>query len=304
MEIYYQGYDITDMVTVNQCIARDTCGDRCDSLDIEFSNAAGWTKWGPKEDDQIAIVHNGYDTGPQYVHTVLPSEGNYRILAASLPGTARKKEYNSFSQKTIEEIISICAAKTEMGYQIFGVDKNAIIPYIEQDNESAAAFLHKLLTLEGAALKIVNGKYTAIDILYAQKRTAKQSLEITNNQEGVSYSKGAAGYKRIAIKTPYAEAEAEDTAETGTRELHINYLPARTDLQAGRWARGKLLTENRKCETVNMQTDFNAGFSALVRVDIIGDTDASGEWLAEDIQHNFITSKTSIKLHRCIESIR
>jgi hypothetical protein len=304
VEIYYQGYDITDMVTVNTCIGRDTCGDRCDSLEIEFTNAAGWYSWGPKEDDQIVVAHNGYDTGIQYVHTILPSEGTYRILAASLPGTARKKEYRSFTGKTIEEIISMCAARTGMDYQIFGMDGRIIIPYIEQNNESAPAFLQRFLSLEGASLKIVNGKYTAIDIQYAQERTVRQEIEISSNQEGTTYTRNSAGIKRITIRTPYAEADAEDTAEVGTREIVVNYLPARDNIQAGRWARGKLLANNRKCEILNMQQDFNAGMSAFTRIDISGDTDASGEWIVEDVQHDFVNKKTQTRLHRCIWSIQ
>lgn len=304
MEIYYQGYDITGMVTVNTCKVRDTCGDRCDGLEVEFTNAAGWYRWGPKEDDQIVVSHNGYDTGIQYVHTVLPEGDNFRIYAASLPGTARKKEYRSFTSRTLEEIVSMCAAQSQMGYQFFGIEKETVIPYIQQDNESAAAFLNKLLSNEGAVLKVVNGKFTAIDILYAQGRAAKQCIEIQDNQEGVSYKKSSSDYKRLKIKTPYAVAEAEDTETGGSREWNLNFLPARNDVQAGRWARGRLLCENRKRETLDIQADFNAGMSALVRVDVTGDTDASGEWLVEDVRHDFVNGKTAVKLHRCVWSVQ
>lgn len=304
MEIYYQGYDITDMVTVNTCIGRDTCGERCDSLEIEFTNAAGWYSWGPKEDDQIVVTHNGYDTGIQYVHTILPTEGTFRILAASLPGSARIKEYRSYTGKTIEEIIAMCASRADMDYQIYGMDGSIVIPYIEQNNESAPAFLQRLLMLEGASLKIVNGKYTAIDILYAQERETIQNIEINTNQEGTTYTKSGTCFRRLKVRTPYAEADAEDTAEEGTREIILNNLPARNNIQAGRWARGKLLADNRKCEVVNLHQDFNAGMSALVRIDISGDTDATGEWIAEDVLHDFVNKRTQAKLHRCVWSIQ
>ena len=52
MTIYYQGKDITRYVQVRKCIARDTCGERCDSIEIEFENAAGWYRWQPEEDDK------------------------------------------------------------------------------------------------------------------------------------------------------------------------------------------------------------------------------------------------------------
>ena len=61
MEVYYQGTDITDMVRVNSCIVRDTAGGRCDSLEIEFGNAAGWYSWGPEEDNNVKLVRKGFE---------------------------------------------------------------------------------------------------------------------------------------------------------------------------------------------------------------------------------------------------
>ena len=146
MEIYWQGKDVTDFVQVRKCVVRDTCGGRCDSLELEFENAAGWSKWGPEEDDKIIVSQNGYDTGTMYLNTVLPEDGIYRILATALPCVTRKKEYKSFIGKTIEEIMRACGMVTGMGFAVYGIDQKTVIPYIQQENESAAAFLCRLRT--------------------------------------------------------------------------------------------------------------------------------------------------------------
>lgn len=304
MEIYYQGTDITEMVRVRKCIARDTCGGRCDSLEIEFDNAAGWYSWGPEEDDQIIVTQNGYSTGVMYLNTVLPEEGHYRIWATALPCTARQKRYRSFAGKTIEEIMRACGMASGMDFAIYGIDGQATIPYIQQENESAAAFLYRLLKFEGAALKCVNGKYTAIGISYAQARPVHQTIEIGAKQTGAEYRRGGATYKSVTVKTPYAKATAEDLLVASTHAQIILNLPARNDIQAGRWARGVLMYHNRQAETLSIESEFNPGFSTMTRIDITGGTDATGDWIIEEAEHDFYNRKSRATLYRCIYTIQ
>lgn len=304
MEIYYEGSNITDDVQITKCVARDTCGGRCDSLEIEFENAAGWYNWAPAEDDKITVEHNGYDTGIMYVNTILPEEGRFRILATSLPCRAREKAYRSFTGKTIAEIMQACATATGMDYQIFGIDGGITIPYIQRENEGCAAFLYRLLKLEGAAFKVVNGKYTAIGLNYAQTQEAHQTIEITTQQEGVEYKRNGQKLRALSIETPYARATAEDAAvPEAHNRLTTGKYPARDEAQAGRWARGLLLHENRICESLSIQSEFNIGFTAVTRIDIEGNTDAVGEWLIEEAEHDFILLSSKAKLHRCIDTI-
>lgn len=304
MEIYYQGTDITNLVEVRECISRDTCGGRCDSLQMEFENAAGWYNWGPKEDDQIIVAHNGYDTGVMYLNTVLPEDGRYKIMATALPCIARKKEYRSFTNRTIEEIMRFCGMVTGMRFAIYGIDGNTTIPYIQQENESAAAFLNRLLQWEGAQLKCVNGKYVAIGIGFAQDRQPNQTLEMSAKQQGTEYRRGGAKIKSVTVKTPYAKATAEDLIVASSHAQIVLDLPASNNIQAGRWARGTLLHRNRKDEILTVETEFNAGFSALTRIDITGSTDATGEWLIEEAEHDFINKTSRAKMLRCIRTIQ
>lgn len=300
MEILYQGTDITDMVQVNACTIRDSAAGRCDSMELEFGNAAGWYSWGPEEDDQIIVAHSGYVSGPMYVNKILPEDGKYRILAASLPCKARAKEYRSFIGYTIEEIIRACAAAAGMDYRLYGIDGGTVIPYIERDNEGCASFLHKLLTLESAALKCVNGRFAAISYSYAQAQDAAQTMRLSAKQEGARYRRDGTMYKCLTVKTPYAAATAEDVlVADGHAGMTVNYLPAMDNVQAGRWARGKLLYLNRQCESVVVQSSFNAGLTALSRVNIVGDTDATGLWLVDELEHDIKNMITTTTMRRC-----
>ena len=304
MEIYYQGTNIEGIVQVNKFIVRDTAAGRCDSLELEFGNAAGWYSWGPEEDDKIIVAHDGYDSGVMYVNRIMPEDGKYRIFAASLPCSAREKKYQSFIWKTIEDIMRSCAASSGMDFRIYGIDPKTVIPYIERDNEGCAAFLDRLLMLESAVLKCVNGRYAAIGIKYAQDLNPAQTIRLNASQEGIRYRRDGMMYRALTIKTPYAIGTAKDGIVGSSHNvLRINDLPALTYIDAARWARGMLLNLNRKSESVTMQSTFNPGMTALIRVDIEGDTDATGEWLVEEVKHDLIELSTSVTMRRCNYSI-
>ena len=305
MEVYYQGTDITDSVQVKSCIVRDNGGGRSDSLAIEFDNASSWHSWRAEEDNQIEITHNGYDSGIMYVNRITPENDVYTIIASSLPCKAREKGYRSFYKKSIEEIMRQCAMESNMDFSIYGIDEKIIIPYIERDNEGCAAFLDRLLVLEGATLKCVNGKYRAIGITYAQKREAIQTVTLEATQEGINYMQNGTVYKGVKIITPYGSGSAKDD---NVPENHIWYtacgkIPAKSNIQASRWARGKLLDLNRKCEKLVMQTEFNPGLTALIRIDVDSSTKTAGQWLIQDVEHDLINLKTTATMHRCIWSI-
>lgn len=304
MEIFYQGTNITQYVIVRSCVARDAAGARCDSLDIEFENAAGWYGWGPEEDDKILVTHEGYDTGTMYVNTILPEDGRFRIFATALPCKSRRKMNRSFAGKTIGEIMQSAAMASGMDYALFGIDEKAVIPYIQQENESSAAFLLRLLMLEGATIKCVNGKYTGIGLGYAQDRKPHQTLELSAGRNGFDYRRNGAKLRSLTVKTPYASATATDgSVPTSHISTVANEHPAMNSIQAGRWAKGLLLDINRKCESLKVETELNIGFSAMTRIDITGNTDATGEWLIETAEHDFINKASTVLMRRCIRTI-
>lgn len=304
MHIIYEGADITDVVKTRQCVMHDVVGGRCDSLMLEFENAAGWYGWGPQEDDRIVVTHKGYDTGVMYLNTILPEDGRFRILATSLPCKARRRAYASYEGMTLEGIMRACAIEDGMDYRLCGIEQDIRIPYLQREYESSAAFLHRLLTLEGGVLKCINGRYTGIGIAYAQAQTPRQAIQLSARQRRAQYRRNGQSLYMLTVETPRARASAIDTAvpDQHTR-LVVNQYPALDNTQAGRWARGLLLNANRQCERLTIETELNIGFEPMIRIDINGNTDANGQWLVEDVEHDFINHTSTTTLHRCITTI-
>lgn len=305
MQLFYEGVDITQDVDITKCIHQDASGGRCDCLEIELENAAIWYGWGPKQGDRIEAYKNGYSTGILYLNTILPANGKYRILATSTPGAARRKTYATYENMRIDEIMAICAAECGMGNALFGVDAGIIFPYAIRQMESAPAFLNRLLRLEGAVLKTLNGKFTAISVEYAQALEAAQTIRISSDQAQVHYiRRDNARLSGITILTPYAQSTAEDAgAAYGQHETYTEY-PATDNAQAGRWARSLLLFHNREQEELTIGSEYNPGFTAMTRIDIESAADFGGEWIIDQVEHDLLNGKSRAKLLRCIHTIR
>lgn len=304
MQLFYEGTDITRDVDVVKCVHRDVSGGRCDSIEIELENAAAWHRWQPQRDDILEVQMDGYSTGILFLNSVLPAAGKYRIIATSLPSAARRKAYAAYEGLRLADIAASCAAECGMNSALFGIDGDITYPYLMRQKEGAPAFLSRILQYEGAVLKALNGRLTAISIEYAQAMTAAQTIEITADQTGTHYlRRDDIKLASISIKTPYANGSAEDAdAPYGQHEVYTDH-PATDTMQAARWARGLLLSRNRTAEELTVGMEFNPGLTAMTRIDISSATDADGQWLIDEVEHDFFRRKSKARMLRCIGTI-
>ena len=303
MNLFYQGADITDDVVIDSLTVGDHAWKKSDSLEAVFENAGKWYSWGPKKGDLISVTDNGYDSGAMYVSDIFPGDGKFRILASSIPFEARNRGFESFYKQTSGAILNRCAAESGMSAEAYGLSLGLPVTYITRENEGCAAFLARYLEMENAVLKCENGAYKAIGVLYAQERPAAKQIELYSSQRGFEYIREGARYKSVTVETPYASATAWDSDDDATETLILHSLPAMTNAEAGRWARGKLFALNLPSERVVLSSEFQPSFTAMERFDISGDTDAAGEWIVAGVRHDIMNQTSTVTLYRCIDTI-
>lgn len=305
MELYYQGRNITEHVNITGCVHRDVSGGRCDCLELTLDHASVWYRWGPQEDDEIILSEGEYSTGTLYLNAVIPLGDQYRVLATSVKRAAARRAWGSYHETTLQKLFDACAGECQMESRLYGIDGNLPYPYVLRRNEGAAAFLQRLGQWEGLSVKAVNGAFRGIGVEWAQGREPELSMEITSTQEGVTYRRREnLKYTGLTIQTPYARATARDTAAQGNNAPILTHLPARDNAQAGRWARGLLLMHNRLAEELSIDMGLNTGLSAMSRLEVTGGTDMSGQWMAEEVEHDFFHRRTAVKLLRVIDTIQ
>lgn len=304
MRLMYESVEITDFVNVRSAIHREASGGRCDCLELELENAAAWMRWKPQTDDKIQVTLQGYDTGKLFLNTIVPKDGRYIILATSVPQAARRRANKSYKNIKLVDLVSACAAECGMAGAVYHLDEDIEYKYLMRDNMSAAAFMDKILSWEGAAFKTVAGRFAAIGIEEMQEETAAMTLSLDAEQEGITYTRrNDMRLSGLTVKTPYAECMAQDAGAAGGNHETVTDLPALDAVTAGRWARGLLLYKNRQAEKITIETEFNPYMSAMARIDIKGYADASGEWLVDEAEHDLVNGRSRATLVRCIQTI-
>lgn len=304
MLIVYEGTDITSYIDVRKCVHRDVSGGRSDCAEIEFEHSERWFGWEPKIGETIRIIQDNYDSGILYLNTILPEGGRYRMLASSVSVKAGAARWQSFREMNLGDIMRACAAECGMDWGLYGVYDGYIYPYLLRRNEGCLSFLNRLMEREGAVLKCVNGKITGIGIEYAQSLDASQTITINSTQGGALYrNREAIKLASITLRTPYAQGSAIDAAAAGRAEITISELPAADNLQAKRWARGLLMSRNRQAERLEIEMELNTSLTAMTRIDIDGNTPASGKWLVDEVEHDLQGKRSSVQLLRCMEKI-
>lgn len=304
MELFYEGVNITKEVQISSANGRDVSGGRSDSLDLVLENARAWYRWNPQPDDRLELVCNGYSTGVLYLNAIAPEGGSYRILATAAKTTAQRKANVSFEDKTLDDILKLSAGACAMEYKRFGLDGRILYPYLQRTGEGSAAFLNRIAGWEGAVLKTYSGRFTMIGIPAAQALSPSETITISAGQRGVSYQRrDQEKIRTLTVKTPFACVAAADSAVSRGYDRTVCALPARDPATAGRWARGMLLNWNRKTERLVIDSDFHSGWTAMVRIDVAGETEASGKWVIDEVEHDFVKGTSRATLLRCIETV-
>ena len=301
--LIYQGTDITQNVDIIECVMTDVSGGACDCLSLKVDHAEKWFRWGPEENDVIRVLRNGYDSGEMYLSTIAPENGAYRIYATSAKSIPFTQKSQSFQKKSLSSIMLLCAGECGMGAKQYGLEGELQYEYLLRKNETAPAFLNRLANLEGAVLKAYSGSFVAIGVLYAQELPAMHELDLKGDQMDSWYiDRRDTRWQGVKIISPFGNGSARDSAVNGTDKI-IQTIQAEDDAQAKRWARGILLMHNRQAESLEIEMDFNPGYTAMVRIDVNSQTDAQGAWVIDKVRHDFVNGRTWAKMLRCVTTV-
>jgi len=303
LTLYYEGVDITDDVDIMECVCRDVSGGEADCLNLKVDHADKWFRWGPQKNDRLRVTRSGYDSKTLFLNTIVPEDGAYRIYATASRSVPQTPRWQAFEKKTLSAILSVCAGECGMGAALWGVSGGLMYEYLLRDNLGAAAFMQQLANREGAVLKALNGNYTAIGVQWAQGLAPMHRMELEDDQLDSEYiDRRDLSWQSVQIKTLFGTGLAVDGGAQGQRRV-ITDITVDDDAMAYRWARNILLMHNRQSEWLNIEMDFNPGYTAMVRVDVKSRTDAAGQWLVHEATQNLVDGRTRARLIRCVSGI-
>lgn len=301
--LIYEGVDITDDVDIIECVCKDVSGGQADCLNLKVDHADKWFRWGPQKNDRIRVLRSGYDTKNLFLNTVVPEDGAYRIYATAAKSVPFPRLSKSFDNKNLAFIMAACAGECGMGAKQSGISGGISYEYLLRDNMSAPVFMEQLANREGAVLKALDGNYVAIGVQYAQSLTPMHEMELDSDQLDSEYiDRRDLSWASVQIRTMFGSGTARDSASGGLNRV-ITDIPVDNDAMAYRWAKGLLLMHNRQSEILNIEMDFNPGYTAMVRINVKSGTDAAGEWIIDETEQNLLDGRTKAKMLRCVTGI-
>ena len=304
LKLFYNDKDITKYVDILGCVMRDRSGRESDCLDLKVDHANKWFNWGVAKNDRLRVTRSGYDSGTLFLNTIAPEEGAFRIYATSARCAPFPARWASYEKKTLSSIMSTCAAESGMGARQSGISGGIFYEYLLRENMSSPVFLEQLVNREGAVLKCLSGNFVAIGIDYAQGLEVKHEIDLKAKVFNVRYTdRRDQSWRSVTISTPFGSGTASDTHSNGQSRV-ITDITVDNNAQARRWARGILLCHNRESEQLEVEMDFNPGYTAMVRVNVRSEkTDANGAWVVDRVDHNMLDGRTKAKLLRCVTGI-
>lgn len=299
LRLYYNGVDITRSVDILECTVRDVSRRESDCLNLLVDHAEKWFSWGVQKNDTLRITRSGYDTKTMYLNTLRPEDGRYRIYATGSKSVQNDPRWASYENRTLAAILGSCAGESGMGVKLCGVSGEILYEYLTREYMRAADFAEQLLNREGAVLKCMDGKYTAIGIEWAQKIGAKHQVNIGGERFETHYTdKRDMNWGAVEITTPFGSGKAG--GGKGNVARVITDLPVTSNAQAFRWARGILMNHNRQNEVLEIEMDFNPGYTAMVRIDVNSKTETGGQWIIDEVTHDLLHGSSKAILFRCI----
>lgn len=176
LTIEYKGKDITEDISVNQCVHDMYAEKKADALLLRVNDVSGlWDEWQPQPGDEIKATYGAMTTGKVYVTECKPINGLYTLKATAAPIGYHTKNNKAWQRVRLLQIGQEIATRHGLAFKSYNVVDH-IYNYILQENMDDFTFLSKRCVLEGCALIVQDGTL----IMYNQCAMEQQNGKTLN----------------------------------------------------------------------------------------------------------------------------
>lgn len=304
MKIIYEGVDIYESVSVNQCY-HDMHGEKhADELVIKFNDTRRlWDGWQPKPDDTIEVVDGAAKTGKMFIESIAPENGLQTLRAFSIPPTAKDKRAKSWESVWLIQLAQEIATRHGLTLETYDVE-DQLYEYITQQNIADFAFLQQRCTLEGLAFLVYNTKLVLYGEAAIETTAPLKELTITPASTFEYTDDANKGYGSVEVKnggfvgTFTAPNELEKVL---TRVLKVQIS---SQAEADRYAKA-ILRDANKNQTAgvlwasSLLSEYAPGSVVNIK------TEGAGSWngpaFITRLRHNYVTQTSKLFFRRPLE---
>lgn len=304
MNLYYNGTDIYNDVSVNYCVHEMYAEKQADTLVIRFNDTKGtWSKWNPADGDVIRFTEGASDTGKMFVHSMKPENGLFTIRAMSMPKSGTTKKSKSWEGVRFLQLANEIAAAHGLTFQNYGCE-DQVYPYLKQDNETDFALFSRLCTLEGCQMLIYDGKLLAYNEQHIESQTPAGTLEVDENGNFTYEDNRAACYGSCEISSGSFSGKFEAPDATNTAVLRPDKaIPVTSNAEAARFAKGLLRNVNKYGHTGQFSKALLTGYAAasLLKLSTKKASAWDGTVFVYKVRHDFVGNKSTLYFREPLE---
>lgn len=304
MNLYYNGTDIYNDVSVNYCVHEMFAEKQADTLVIRFNDPKGiWSKWNPAAGDTIRFTEGASNTGKMFIHSMKPENGLFTIRAMSMPKSGATKKSKSWEGVRFLQLGNEIARNHGLTFQNYGCT-DQVYPYLRQDNETDFALFSRLCTLEGCQMLIYDGKLLAYNEQYIEGQTPAGTLEVDENGVFSYQDNRAACYGSCEVSSGSYSGKFEAPNATNKSVLRPDKaIPVTSNAEAARFAKGLLRNANKYGHTGQFSKALLTGYAAasLLKLQTKKASAWDGTVFVYKVRHDFVGNKSTLYFREPLE---
>lgn len=303
MRILYNGVDIYNDISVNQCSHDMYAASQSDELLLRFNDTRHlWDGWSPANEETIEVIDGAARTGKMFIESVIPENGLMTLRAFSIPPTAKDPYTKSWENVKLLQLGQEIAGRHGLGFEQYGVT-DQLYDYVRQDNLPDFQFLEQRCALEGVAFLVFDGTLVMYGEAAMEAKAPVKTITVPPDGDFEYHDDATAAYGKAEVVN--GDITGSFAAPSGGSKLLHRVLQLRIASQAegNRFARGLLRYENRNMTTGTLQTallrEFAAGSVATIKTNGAGSWD--GPAFIMRIRHDYAGKKSKVFFRKPLE---
>lgn len=297
MTLLYNGVDITPSVTVSGADLVDSAGGKFDSVELEFSDTAGrWSQWKPALGDTVRLICDGFDTGTCYIDGLGQRRGLFLISALSAPVEAKEPRSRSWERVRLSELIQDCASRYGFSVEIYGMT-DPWYAWVDQHELPDFEFLARRCALEGAQLKVNNGKVIVWSEAMLEEMTVARKISAQDFCGSPNYTARGDLYRTVTVYFDGISGSFTAPVADGM-DLTVSDVYVSNVAEAQRFAAGIARQRNGNAETIVGSVMLDMSIAGGTVVEVTGFGAGDGIYIVDEVEHRIGDRQSDLVLRK------
>lgn len=302
IQLFYNGVNITDSVSVNRCYHDMYAGGHSDTLHLRVNDPENiWDTWAPAANDEIRIDYGDISTGTMFVSDIVPSNGFYEISAQSAPRSAFDRQNKAWQKVRLLQIGEEIAKRNGLTFNSYGVE-DRLYSYLSQA-DGDLRFLNHLARLEGCAILVYDRNLVMYSEQEMEANQPSESIVLTADTDYKYTDRSAGLYGTCVVQSGMYSGEFS-LNNGASRILMPDVMPvAGSDDEAARFAKNILREANKDCYVGYLYSSIMPGYAPASMLKLTNERAPSwnGNVFITHIRNDYRNDKSKIFFRKPLE---